>query len=256
MEREDRVTVEAYACLSARRTTIGGVTVLRSEEAPDSPVLNRILGLGLDEPATEAQLDAALEAIGDDVTCYVTVSPTARPAEIPDWLGARGLEPGWNWMRFRRGLDGLAPGETTLALARVDRAGADAFGRIVATGFGLPRGAVPLAADAYRCGWDCWLALDDDEPVAAAAIFVSERVGYLGLAATLPEHRGKGGQNALLAVRIEHARRAGCDLLLTETGERRDGLVSSSYRNILRAGFSESEVAANWLRPSRISRTR
>ena len=80
-------------------------------------------------------------------------------------------------------------------------------------------------------------------------MFIAEGVGYLGFAATLPEHRGKGGQNALLAERIEHAREAGCDVVVTETGELREELPSNSYRNILRAGFTEVAVRANWLRP-------
>ena len=62
----------------------------------------------------------------------------------------------------------------------------------------------------------------------------------LGFAATLPEHRGKSGQNALLAARRRHAREAGCDVVVTETGELRDDRPSSSYRNILRAGSQRS----------------
>ena len=38
--------------------------------------------------------------------------------------------------------------------------------------------------------------------------------------------------------------------MITETGERRDDRPSSSYRNILRAGFEEIAVTANWLGPS------
>ena len=92
--------------------------------------------------------------------------------------------------------------------------------------------------------------MDGDEQAAAAGVYIDEGVGYLGFAATLAEHRGKGAQNALLAKRIEHARAAGCDVLVTETGERRDDLPSNSYRNILRAGFAEVAVHANWLRPA------
>ena len=47
--------------------------------------------------------------------------------------------------------------------------------------------------------------------------------------------------------------RSGCDVVVTETGERRDDLPSNSYRNILRAGFTEVAVRANWLRPARVS---
>lgn len=58
--------------------------------------------------------------------------------------------------------------------------------------------------------------------------------------------RAQGAQSALLAARIRRARELGCELVVTETGERRDDRPSNSYRNILRAGFSEVAVTANW----------
>ena len=255
MKREIRVSLAAYRCLYPEAVVLDGVTVLRADAAPASPMLNQIVGLGVDSPATEDALDAALSAIGDDVSCYVAVAPEAGPPELLDWLRARGLEPGWGWMSFRRGLDGIPKQPTSLTLVRVGPAEAEAFGRIVATGYGLPDAAAPWAAGAHALGWDCWLALAGDEPVAAAGLFASEGVGYVGFAATLPAHRGKGGQSALLAERIRHARAIGCDLLVTETGERRDDLPSNSYRNLLRAGFAEVSVRANWLRPARTTRT-
>ena len=251
MEREARVSLAAYECLYPQALRLGGVTVLRAEAAPDSPMLNRVVGLGVAEPATEAALDAALEAIGDDVSCYVSVAPGAQPAGLADWLRARGLEPGWGWMTFRRGTHDAPAPQTSLRLVRVGPAEAPAFGHVVATGYGLPDAAAAWAADAHTRGWVCWLALDGDRPAAAAGVFVSEGACYLGFAATLPEHRGKGGQSALLATRIRYAREAGCDTVLTETGERREGLPSNSYRNILRAGFEEVAVTANWLRRGR-----
>ena len=255
MDREARVSLDAYRCLYAGSavTEIGGVTVLRAEAAPQSPMLNQIVGLGVDEPATEAVLDAALEAIGDDVACYVAVVPEAQPAQLAGWLRERGLEPGWGWMSFRRNLEPVPRRSTSLDLVRVGPAEAQDFGRIVATGYGLPDAVVPWTAQAWNLGWECWLAVDGDEPAAAAGLFVAEGVAYIGFAATLPEHRGKGAQNALLAERIERAREVGCDVVVTETGERRDDLPSNSYRNILRAGFTEVVVRANWLRPARAS---
>jgi GNAT superfamily N-acetyltransferase len=255
MSREERTAVAAYRCLYPDAVELGGVTVMRAAAAPESPLLNRIVGLGVEEPATEDLLDAALAAIGDDVACYVAVAPGARPAALPEWLRSRGLEPGWGWMWFRRGVDPLPTRASGLRLARVGPAEATVFGRIVATGYGLPEVVVPWVARAHEVGWDCWLALDGDEPAAAAGVFLAEGVGYLGFAATLPEHRGKGGQGALLARRIRHARESGCDLVVTETGELREGHPSSSYRNILRAGFREVAVRANWLRPAGVTRT-
>ncbi len=255
MTREERVSLAAYRCLYADAVELDGVTVLRADAAPGSAMLNRIVGLGVETPATEEALDAALAAMGDDVDCYVVVTPEARPGEFPDWLRDRHLEPGWGWMSFRRGPEDSPERPTSLTLQRVGVDEAEAFGRIVATGYGLPEPAIGWAARAHTLGWDCWLALDGEVPVAAAGLFVSEGVGYLGFAATLPEHRRTGGQGALLGERIRHARTRGCDVLVTETGERRDGLPSNSYRNILRAGFTEVAVRANWLRPARVTQT-
>jgi len=250
MEREHRVATAAYRGLYRDPVELDGVTVLREPEAPLSPMLNRIIGLGVDEPATEAVLDEALAAMGDDVSCYAAVAPAARPAELAGWLQERGFEPGWGWMAFRRGVEDLPEHATSLRVVAVGPAEGAAFGEIVATAYGLPEAIARRAATFPELGWDCWLALDGDEPAAAAGIFIAERIGYLGFAATLPEHRGKGGQGALLRLRIRHARAAGCDLLITETGEQRDDRPSNSYRNILRAGFQEVAVTANWLRPA------
>ena len=71
---------------------------------------------------------------------------------------------------------------------------------------------------------------------------------YFAFAGTLSGHRGKGGQTALFAARIEHALAAGCTTLITQTGERRDELPSNSYRNILRQGFEERFVTAHRVR--------
>jgi hypothetical protein len=55
------------------------------------------------------------------------------------------------------------------------------------------------------------------------------------------------GQGAILATRIEAAAATGCALVVTETGEPRDGQPGASYRNILRAGFEPQYVRPNYL---------
>jgi GNAT superfamily N-acetyltransferase len=69
------------------------------------------------------------------------------------------------------------------------------------------------------------------------------------MAATLPEARGRGSQTALLAHRIAAAAEQGCSLVVTETGERVADRPSASYRNILRAGFEERYLRANYRAP-------
>jgi GNAT superfamily N-acetyltransferase len=228
---------------------IGGAVVLQVPEGPGSPMMNRVLGLGVDVPATEEALDASIEAFASGTTFYVAVAPGAEPPELPAWLQSRGLEQGWGWMVFRRSPDvPEAPHEGGITLVDVESDAHRAeFARIVREGYGLPEQVEARIARAPESGWDCLLALDGDEPAGAAGTFVSERAAYLGFAATLTEHRGKGAQTALLAERIRRAGRAGCDVVLTETGERRDELPSNSYRNILRAGFGEVAVIKNWV---------
>lgn len=241
------MTLDAYRRVSDV-VDVDGAVVLLVPEAPDSPMLNRVVGLGLDDPATEEHVDAALAVVPRGTRFYVAVSPDAEPPELPAWLAARGLEPGWGWMAFRRSV--TVPERVTTELTLIDVASAEeraAFARIVRVGYGLPEEIESRLRGAPDAGWDCLLALDGDEPAGAAGIYVAEGVGYLGFAATLAEHRGKGAQSALLTERIRRAATADCDVILTETGEQREGLPSNSYRNIQRAGFSELAVTANWV---------
>ena len=239
--------LKAAAAISSAAEA-GGATVLRVPEVPGSPMVNRVVGLGVRSPATEADVDAALAAMGAGVAFYVAVAPGARPAALPEWLHARGLEPGWGWMAFRRDVAPPASAVTSLRVTEVDTdADAQAFARVVRVSYELPDAIEPRLARMGESGWRCWVAFDGDEPAGAGALFAAEGVAYLGFAGTLSAHRGKGAQSALLAARIRQAAELDCDLILTETGERGGDRPSNSYRNILRAGFREHAVTANWL---------
>lgn len=212
-------------------------------------MLNRVVGLGVERPATDEDVDEALAAMGD-TAFYVAISPFASPGDLPTRLGARGLEPGWGWMLFRRGPSPAPSVSTTLRLVEVGAGERDAWARVVVTAYGLPDAVVPFTASvADAPGWTCWLALDGDEPAAAGALWVGGDTAYLGFAGTLPEHRGKGGQGALVAARIERALEHGCTTLVTETGEQLPGRPDPSYRNITRFGFEPHHVVAHRLRP-------
>jgi GNAT superfamily N-acetyltransferase len=186
---------------------------------------------------------------------YVSVSPSARPARIGDWLAARGFAPSWGWMQFRRGVDDAPAGATALTVREIrEGSAALAFARIVREAYGLPASLEPvIAALPGRADWHCWLALDGTAPAGAAALHVvadgASRAGYIGVAATAAEHRGRGAQSALLATRIRRARELGCDAVYTETGEQLPERPSASYRNIIRSGFEELYVLPNWLSP-------
>jgi GNAT superfamily N-acetyltransferase len=150
-------------------------------------------------------------------------------------------------MKFERGIE---PPEidSALRVRRVDDG--DDFGRIVVSAYGMPPDTASVFANLARTeGWYCFVAYDGDDAAGAAALYVHEDVGWLGVAGTAPEHRRKGAQNALLAARIAAGREHGVRTLTTETGERRPDRLSNSYRNILRAGFEERYVRPNLLAP-------
>jgi hypothetical protein len=217
---------------------IAGAVCTAVGAAPGETMINRVTGLGLQGPTTEPALDEIDAFFREAGTQYaIGLSPFAPP-DLRVRLEARGFEPGYAWMKFRRGVGSPPEAKTSL---RMDEIGAErgaAFGSVVARGYGMPELAADwFAAAAGRPGFRLFLASDDDEPAGARALFVGDGIGWLGLAATLPEHRRKGAQG-------RSSRRASAPPATpvsasspTETGERLPDRPSNSYRSLLRSGF-------------------
>jgi GNAT superfamily N-acetyltransferase len=216
---------------------IGGVTCATLRRFPHR-MFNRVIGLASTEPLDE------IAAFYRETPWWVSDSHGVGPE-----LEERGFTRDYGWMKFSRGV-GPREAQTDLQVDRVGPDRADDFAGVVVAGYGLPDSTAPLAANVVgRPGWSCYVAYDGESPAGAGALFVHEGVGWLGFAATLPEFRGRGAQSIILAVRIEDARRQGCSMVVTETGELEEGRPSSSYRNILRAGFREAGVRPNYRAP-------
>jgi GNAT superfamily N-acetyltransferase len=230
--------------IGARAAEIGGVVCLKVEALPAIEV-NRVLGLGLTHPADEETLAAIEGYFGGPPPC-VAVTPEAQPPELTTWLEEGGLQPGYAWTKFIRAAARVPPKPTALRVERVTE-GAP-FGSAFVSGYGLPQALAPwFAAVAHRHGWQCFVAFDGDQPAGAGALYVSGEVGWLGMAATVPAHRGKGAQGAILAARIGAAAAAGCSVVVTETGSPVEGKPGPSFRNILRAGFEPAYERENWV---------
>ena len=205
------------------------------------PLLNRVTGLGAADDAALAEIDAFYRAHG--IPRYTVAAATPALAER---LHDRGFALTNTWMTFRRGTGDPPTVQTT---PRIEAANGSDFAAIIGTVSGMPANVFAVFGSLpARDGWHCLVASDGDEPFACAALFVHEGAGWLGAAGTLPGHRGKGAQGALLAARIALAQDLGLDVLTTETGERRNDESDISYRNILRAGFEEA-----YLRPNLVS---
>lgn len=81
-----------------------------------------------------------------------------------------------------------------------------------------------------NCTW--FGAFVDGEPVGGGAVFLNRGVAEFGGASTLPEHRGKGIQTALLKARLAYAKKNGCDMAMVTT---LPGTISQ--RNVEKQGF-------------------
>jgi hypothetical protein len=243
----------------ARQFGIGlrrlGPAWLYTAAAIDIPLLNRVVGLGVGEPATETQVDDVLahfDVVGVR-NFTIQLSPAAQPAALPEWLAARGLAASSNWVKMIRAREAPAGVATRLKVELVDAGRASTFGDVASAGFGMPPAlGAWLAAGVGRSGWRHYLALDSGRPVGAGALFISERVGWLGIGATLPEARGQGAQGAIMVQRIRDAIAYGCDWIVTETGEETPGEPNPSYHNMLRTGFQLAYPRPNYVlgRPS------
>jgi hypothetical protein len=218
---------------------------------PDFAMFNRAMGLGLDEPAAEEIVDEAL-AFLEGTRSYVSLPPGVRPPELAAWLQTRGLTPGYGWTKFARPTADPPEAQTELRVERVTEG--DAFGAAAAGGFEVPDlfrdwlGRLPA-----RDGWHCFVAFEGAEPAGAGALFVSGKIGWLGIGATVPEQRGTRAQSALIAKRIEAAAELGCDVVVSETGKPIDGRAGTSYRNLMRAGLEPVYVRPSFQRAEVIS---
>jgi hypothetical protein len=216
---------------------VDGALVTRLERM-DNGWFNRVIGLGMEKPARRdvvAQMVAGFRATGSK-QFSVQVAPGAQPAELSSWLKGLGLEPTSRVAKLVRPPGPIPAPACQLQVAPVELRDAAAFGKVSCAGWGLP---APLA------GWmaslvgrerlRAYLAWDAGEPVAAAILyFGDDNLAWVGGAATLPSHRGRGAQSALIARRIADAKDY---TLVAETQE-----DDASFRNCLKSGFHRAYV--------------
>ena len=91
-----------------------------------------------------------------------------------------------------------------------------------------------------------YLARRGDSVAGAASLRIEDGVAQLAGAATLPQHRRRGVQTALLAHRLAEAAARGCDVAVVTTQP-----GSKSQENVQRAGFSLLYTRAILVKPSR-----
>ena len=191
---------------------------------PDLDFVNRIEGL---RRADAERLDAILSFYAElGIRPWLEVAPGVE----------LGLQAGTVVLGFQTVLYGPATAAPAGLPVREPEDTA-ATASVILEAFGVPSELLELhgraLAEATARTGGRTFAIDLEGRRAAGAIFtIEDRSGYLALAGTLPDYRGRGCHRALLAARVAAAAAAGCELIVA-TAE----FGSVSQRNMEAAGL-------------------
>jgi len=214
---------------------------------PGSP-LNKVAGVGFAGGLDERLLAELEAACAERETPVRFELSTLGDPGIPALLSRRGyvleshehvlgralpLEAGPE--RFDLQVVVSPPNELPLWLDTVIEGFAHPDGQGVATSESFPRELLEITLrDMHRCeGLVRYLAWRRGSVAGGASLRLHGDVAILCGAATLPAHRRRGVQTALLSARLDEAGRAGCDLAVVTTQP-----GSKSQENVQRQGFA------------------
>lgn len=249
----DQAEAAAYADLwraapDAIRTALGlelrernGATCLLAPRLP-VPMFNRVIGLGMSQPASldDVHTLARHFSAAGSRDWWLHWSPFAVPAGLDATLLGQGWtlpsRSRWAKMLWRGGAAPELVTDLRIAPARDDQVAA--VTQAIIQAFGMPPPMAGwLAALHRRERWRVYAACDAERVVGGACLYLNGAMAWLGMGAILDTHRRRGGQRALMALRISDARAAGCAHIVTETGEPVGDEPNPSFANMRRIGF-------------------
>jgi len=210
---------------------------------------NRVLGLGVEEPASEQTVDRILDLFrAFRVKRFsLHLSPSAQSDVIAAWLKERGFAFHHRYAKLFRDTSPPEPVPTELRVARIGKGEAEAFAAVGSEVFAWRPDTIPwIAAGINVPGFSHYLAYDGDRAVATGLLYVEGEGGWLGWGGTLTPYRRRGAHAALIAARLERAAELGAKWVVCETMEPRPGRPSGSYRGLLRQGFQQAYLRPIW----------
>ena len=229
---------------------VGGGVATAMTNDPTGAFWSRAVGMGWSQPITDDTVDqvCGLNARHQIHQVWFQVSPLA-PGEWESVLEAHGFIPGRTWVKFIRDTSPPAEVYTRLDVRELGVDDADDFARVYWRGFGVESPVLEgwSRAQVGRPAWRTFGAFEGGVMVGVASLYLDGEMGGLMGAATLPEHRGKGAQSALMAARLRAAARAGCRWVSTETGSETLDDPNPSLHNMRRMGFVELYERRNWV---------
>ncbi|HVL58100.1 MAG TPA: GNAT family N-acetyltransferase [Burkholderiaceae bacterium] len=251
---------EVAAALGVRALQIDGATVLLAKSLAD-PTMNRVIGIGVDQEASEDALDSLIEMFdAERVDRYwIHVSPMAQPAALPQWLRTRRFAPPRrrSWVKLICHTDPVVPPRSEFQIRPARADDANAVAATICESFGWPQAQATewLAALVMRPSWQTFVACDGVSVIGAGLLYIDaeRKAAWLGMGAVRDSHRGRGAQRALIVARVRAALEAGCDSIVSETGDPIADEPNPSLHNLQRCGFERVVSRLNYAAPSRAS---
>lgn len=218
-----------------------GSVFCSSVTAFSDSTFNRAMCLGVGVPAEEGDLERLIEHFKDAgaPTWWLQLSCEATLTDLRQRAVARGFRarsaPTAKMVRDASPPPHIA---TDLDVREVDPGDVESWAEVVRVGFGMGwRLKAWLGALGGRPSWHLYAGYDGERVVAAGALWLEGDRAWLGLGATLPEARGRGGQGAIMARRIADAIASGAQVLVTDVANPQPDQPNHSYNNMVRCGF-------------------
>jgi hypothetical protein len=218
----------------------------------DAATMNRVFGLGLEQPLTPRRLDrvVARYASAGVKRWILQWTPAATPHSAHEMLlaaGGRLVTPMLKLRGETRRLETPSP-SSPLQVVEIGPDESAAFEATVAAPLGVAPELTPFVPSAIgHAGWHHYLVLDGTRPIAGAAMYRRGDVAWFGLGATSVTDRGRGAQTALLARRESDAATLGCRWVCAETPPDTAERPNPSYRNMRRAGMEVCYARAHYV---------
>jgi hypothetical protein len=221
--------------------------------AIDAGLFNRVIGLGIDELADDALLDAVLASYARRGQSHLVLEVTdaSVPTDLRQRLTARGLvDTGYRQAKTWQ-VPALYEGPCMDAVVQLGPDDVDEFAQVNMIAWEVPAFlAVWFGATLFADGFSHYGVKVGGRIVSTGALFVEDGIGWLGFGATLPEFRGRGMQRAVLARRVHEAAVQKCRIVHSETAAHTARTHNPSLANMLAVGFEHAYDKEWWSFPA------
>lgn len=177
----------------------------------------------------------------------IEVVPSLIDQELLKALSQKGLyHSGFHTSMYMELEFGIPVEDHDIEILPIERNEFEKYAAVHCMGTGLPQQGIPPVARNNevlydRPGWTFYMAYVEHDPAAVGVMYLKNGIASLTFAATLPDHRRKGLQQALLRTRLAKAMEENCRLAVSQCS-----FLSQSHRNMERVGMKLGYVRTTW----------